>query len=105
MWVEILKAVGKFILQNKKTIAAAAGGLVVGGTTMTILTSKKKDKVYKNLMKQHDVDTAERLTKQFQEKYDELIHRYGKTAKEQQKLREAIIRLCKEFGIEPNEVL
>ena len=71
---------------------------------MTILTSKKKDKVYKELMKKHDAETAERLTKQFQQKYDDLVRKYGKAASEQQKLREAVINLCREFGIDPSVV-
>ena len=104
-FLNFLAAAGKYAAQHKKEIAAVGTAIAVTAATTYGLTSKKKDKVYKRLMEQHDKDTAQRLTKEFETQLNALIERADRNEIKSAQLESSIKSLCNEFGIDPKLVL
>lgn len=77
---------------------AWGGGMIMGG----LLTANYKDRVYKELLKKHDEETARRLTLQFDAKLKELEDRYEKNEKV---LKQRVRDLCASYGVPANCVL
>lgn len=98
--------IGSEAIKHGAKVAAYVGGLVISAIVSSILTSNYKDKAYKSLLKKHDQDTAERLSKQFDEKLKNEKKKWKEqNIKDKETLRQKIRIICNEFGIDPDEVL
>lgn len=101
-----LEKMGKALAKNGPIIAKKVGGLVIAAIIAIIFTSNYKDKVYKELMKKHDKETAERLSKEFNKKLETLKKEYeDKHIKTKEEFKQKVTDLCREFGIDPKNVV
>lgn len=94
----LFKLINKNIGQILKYLAA----LLVGGGISGLLVSKYKDKVYHELLKNHDKETAKKLTKEFNKKLKEVVKKYKG---DKEKLIAVITKLCERFNIPPELIL
>lgn len=104
-FLNFLAAAGKYAAQHKKDIVKVGTAIAVTAAVTYGLTSKKKDKVYKQLMEQHDKDTAQRLTKEFETQLNVLLERVDNNEMKSAQLESSIKSLCNEFGIDPKIIL
>ena len=111
--VKVLSEGGKILAKEGVRQGAKIGGIIISHIIAIILaiirTSKYKDKVFNELRKKHDKETAERLTEQFQSDINALKKEIAQLKIEkkevEQKLREGIERICRKYEIDPNIVL
>lgn len=102
----VVHKIGSEAIKQGAKVATYVGGLVITAIVSSILTSNYKDKAYKSLSKKHDQDTAERLSKQFDEKLKNEKKKWKEqNIKDKETLRQKIRIICNEFGIDPDEVL
>lgn len=96
-------------VKNCAKIAGLIMSYVMVAVFASILTSKWKDNVYKEYLKKHDKQTAEKLTKQFKSEVDALKKDIAKLKQEKEQakkqFRDRIIVLCKKYGVSPDLVL
>lgn len=101
-----LEKMGKALAKNGPIIAKKVGGAAIAAIIAVILTSRYKDKGYKELMKKHDKETAERLSKEWSHKLDALKKEYkDEKIKTKEEFKQKVIELCREYGIDPKNVL
>ena len=101
-----LDKIGKELAKKGPIIANNVGGAVIAAIIAIILTSRYKDKVYKELMKKHDKETTERLSKEFNKKLETLKKEYkDKHIKTKEEFKQKVSELCREFGIDPKNVV
>lgn len=76
-------------------------GAIVGA----YIASKYKDYAYKNLIKSHDKETAEKMADEFKKKADELLKENKNSSEETsvkiKNLKKKFNSLCEQFGIPP----
>lgn len=102
----VVQRVSTEAFKHGAKIAAYVGGLAISAIVSSILTSNYKDKAYKSLMTKHDKETAEKLTKQFDEKLNSEKKKWKEqNIKDKETLRQRIRNICNEFGINPNDVI
>jgi hypothetical protein len=80
-----LDKMGKVLIEKGPEIAKKVGSAVVIAVTAIILTSKYWKRVNKELMKKHDKETAERLSKEFNKKLEMLRKEYEDSILKQRK--------------------
>jgi uncharacterized membrane protein (DUF106 family) len=101
-----LDKMGKVLIEKGPEIAKKVGSAVVIAVTAIILTSKYWKRVNKELMKKHDKETAERLSKEFNKKLEMLRKEYeDKHIKTKEEFRQKVSELCREFGIDPKNIV
>lgn len=77
-----------------KKIAIATAASVSLIIVTVVLVSKVKDKAHKEFVEKHDIETAERLSKSFNERVDKL------QKDSISKFKQGVKDLCKEYQIE-----
>lgn len=96
-----LSTIGKAVAKNGPKIAKYVVVAVIGA----LIGSKYKDKVYKKLIKKHDKETAERLSKEFDQKLEVIKKEYKDKDIKLNELKQKISDLCREYGIAPKNVV
>ena len=94
-------AIANFLANCTRQVAKHATKILLVASTALVtyfLTSKSKDKAYAKLIEKHDKETAEKISKEMNEKIDELEERYKNNEK---KLKEEINNLFRQYGLDP----
>jgi len=86
----------KAIADNWKTIAAVVGGVVIAVSLTGVIVSHYDRRVYEDLLKKHDQETAERVTAAFVKQIEDLKkqHEEDKAA-----FARRVKNICDKFGI------
>ena len=98
--------------QGAKIAAHVASYLMVI-VIAACLTSNYKDKASAKLNKKHDKETAEKLTKQFQQEIENLKKEIAELKKgkdlakkeAEERFRNGVIEICKKYGISPDGIV
>jgi ClpP class serine protease len=75
--------------------------LIVGGIVGAITMAIVKNRVFKELLKKHDKETAERMAKEFKAQLKKIKEEYEGDKEEMAKQMQM---LCNEFGVDPAKV-
>ena len=106
--LDFLNLFAKYAATHKKELIKGTAKVALAGTALyaTYRWTKHMDKkVFDKMQEQHDIDTARRLTDEFQKKYVALEKKAEESNIKEQQLKRSIITLCNEFEIDPNIVL
>ena len=101
-----LDKMGKVLAKYGPIIAKNVGGAAIAAIIAVILTSRYKDRVYKELIKKHDKETAERISKEFNQKLEVIKKEYkDEIIKTKEDFKQKVSDLCREYGINPQNVV
>lgn len=101
--------IAKKSLKQAKKAAPIVGTALSVSIVTAILVHNYDDKIYRELMKKHDRDTAKRMTEQFKKEIEALENEISMANKDKEQAKQMYIEkvrdLCDKFGVNPDEVL
>lgn len=80
-----------------KAAAKIVAGAIIGAITMALI----KNRAWRKWVKEHDRETAKRMREEFDKKLKDIQKKYSDN---EELLKRKIYDLCREFGLNPEEV-